>query len=200
MLTTHAQSLETAGILEAITALKDDFGSKFDGVLAAVNGIKSDFKDFSGRLGQAGDRIGGVEDDVAGHKTKIEALEKKVSEHTSKMDDLENRNPRSNLRLVNLLERVKKGNAVAFLEKWLPDALGPETFPAPLIIERAPISQITGRAAFLCSTSHDNEVLTFSRQGLPCGPVVTTFNAGHGDRGAEKKERDTFTEQEVLKP
>ncbi|KAJ8416962.1 hypothetical protein AAFF_G00328400 [Aldrovandia affinis] len=130
-------NLEAAGILEAITALEDDFSSKFDGVLTAINGIKSDFKHFSGRLGQAEDRIGDIEDSVAGHKTKIASLEKKVSELTSKMDDVENRNRRSNLRLVNLPERVEKGNAVAFLEKWLPDALGLETFPAPLIIERA---------------------------------------------------------------
>ncbi|KAK5866133.1 hypothetical protein PBY51_020347 [Eleginops maclovinus] len=46
------QTLETADILEAIAALKDDFGTKFDGVMTAINGIKSDIKDFSGRLGQ----------------------------------------------------------------------------------------------------------------------------------------------------
>lgn len=38
---------------------------------------------------------------------------------------------------MNLLEKVEKVNAVAFLEKWLPDILDLETFPAPLIIERA---------------------------------------------------------------
>lgn len=38
-----------AGILEAIAALKNNFGSKFDRVLTAINGIKLDIKDFSGR-------------------------------------------------------------------------------------------------------------------------------------------------------
>lgn len=134
---TDAQTLGAAGILEAITALRDNFSSKFDSGLTAINGIKSDFKDFSARLGQAEDWIGDTEDDIVGHKTKIASLEKQVSELTSKMDDLENRNRRSNLRLVNLPEKTKKGNAVVFLEKWLPDVLGPETFPGPLIIERA---------------------------------------------------------------
>lgn len=60
-----------------------------------------------------------------------------MSELTSNMDDLENRSRRSNLRLVNLPEKVEKGNAAAFLEEWLPDFLGPETFPAPLVIEIA---------------------------------------------------------------
>ncbi len=108
MLVTDEQAPVVAGILEAITALKkNDFGR----VLTAINGIKSDFKDFSGRLGQAENRISDVEDDIAGEKTKIAALEKRVSELTSKIDDLENRNRRSNLRLVNLPEKVEKGNA-----------------------------------------------------------------------------------------
>jgi len=137
MLTTDAHSPGTAGILEAISALKNDFSSKFDGVLTAINEIKSDFKDFSGRLEQAENRIGDMEDDISNDKTRITILEKQVSELTSKVDDLENRSRRSNLRLVNLPEKVEKGDAAAFLEKWLPDALGPETFPDPLIIERA---------------------------------------------------------------
>lgn len=137
MLASDEQTQETTGILEAIKALKNDFGSKFDGVLTAIHEIKSDFKDFSGRLVQAENRIGDVEDEIAGEKTKIAALEKRVSELTSKVDDLENRSRRSNLRLVNLPEKIEKGNAAAFLENWLPTVLGPETFPAPLIIERA---------------------------------------------------------------
>ncbi len=137
MLTTDMSASAAEGILEAIAALKKDIGSKFDGVLTVINGIKSDFKDFAARLEQAEDRIGNIEDDIAGEKTKTAMLEKQVSELTSKVDDLENRSRRSNLRLVNLPEKVEKGNAVAFLEKWLPDVLGPETFPAPLVIERA---------------------------------------------------------------
>lgn len=43
MLTT-VQAPGARGILEAIAALKNDFGSKFDGVLTALNEIKSDFK------------------------------------------------------------------------------------------------------------------------------------------------------------
>lgn len=65
------------------------------------------------------------------------AIEKQVFELTSKVDDLENRSSCSNLRLVNLPEKVEKGNAAAFLEKWIPDVLIPEEFPVPLVIERA---------------------------------------------------------------
>ncbi|KAI3365135.1 hypothetical protein L3Q82_010103 [Scortum barcoo] len=95
MLTSDVQTPGAAGILEAIAALKNDFGSKVDGVLTAINEIKSDFKDFAGRLEQAEDRIGDIEDDIVGEKTKIAKLEKQVSELTSKVDDLENRSPTS---------------------------------------------------------------------------------------------------------
>lgn len=88
ILTTVEQTPGAVGILEAIVALKNDFGTKFDGVLAAINRIKSDFKDFSGRLEQAEDCIGDIEDGLAGEKTKIATLEKQLSELTSKMDDL----------------------------------------------------------------------------------------------------------------
>lgn len=111
--------------------------------MTAINGFKSDIKDFSGaqfqgRLGQAGDQISDMEDALASEKTKVLALEKQACELTSKINCLENRNHRSNLEDWWISRRkLKKGNAAAFLEKWLPDILGPETFPAPLIIEAA---------------------------------------------------------------
>lgn len=58
MLTTDVHASGAVGILEAIAALKNEFSSKFDGVLTAINEIKSDFKDFSGRPEQAENRIG----------------------------------------------------------------------------------------------------------------------------------------------
>lgn len=108
MLTSDMQAPGEAGTLEAITALKKDFTSKFDRVLTAINEIKSVFKDFAGRLGQAEDQIGDMEDVIASEKTKVVALEKQVCELTSKIDDLENRNRRSSLRLVNLPGRKLK--------------------------------------------------------------------------------------------
>lgn len=43
----------------------------------------------------------------------------------------------ANLRIVNMPEKMEGDDAVAFLEKWLPEALGPATFPMPTIMERA---------------------------------------------------------------
>lgn len=67
----------------------------------------------------------------------MEEASKHIAFLTRKLDDHENCLRRSNLRLVNLTKKVESPDAVAFLEKWLLETLGPETFPAPPIIERA---------------------------------------------------------------
>ena len=64
---------------------------------------------------------------------------------TLKLDDLENRDRRSNLRLIGLPENTENGDAAAFLQNWLPEVLGPDTFPCPVIIERA--HRLPGRQA-----------------------------------------------------
>lgn len=151
----------TAGILGAIAALKKDIASKLDGVLTVTNGIQSDLKDFATRLEQAEDRIGNIEDDFTGEKTKTAVLEKQGAELTAKIDDLENRSRRSNLRLVNLPEKVERGNAVAFLEKLLPDILRLETLPVPMVIESA--HRLPGAQH---SSDDDIEVFKFQQENL----------------------------------
>lgn len=52
------------------------------------------------------------------------------------MIDLEARSRRSNLRLVNLPEKEEGEDACMFLEKWIPEVLGP-TAPNNFTLERA---------------------------------------------------------------
>ncbi len=81
--------------------------------------------------------ISNVENSVNLENNKMEEAAKHIAFLTHKLDDLENRLRRSNRRLVNLSEKVENLDAVAFLEKWQLETLGPEIFPAPPIIERA---------------------------------------------------------------
>ncbi|KAL3975004.1 hypothetical protein ACER0C_023630 [Sarotherodon galilaeus] len=83
---------------------------------------QKDVQDFSMRMEGAEKRISSVEDTVNSEKGKTEALVKQVALLTNKLEDLENRS---------------RNDAVAFLEKWLPEALGPATFPRQPLIERA---------------------------------------------------------------
>uniref|UniRef100_A0A8C6LL39 Uncharacterized protein n=1 Tax=Nothobranchius furzeri TaxID=105023 RepID=A0A8C6LL39_NOTFU len=88
---------------------------------AGQENVKRDVQDFSLRMDGAEKRISNVEDDVNSEKGKTEALVKQVALLTDKLEDLENRSRRSNLRLVNVPEKIEGNDAVAFLEKWLID-------------------------------------------------------------------------------
>lgn len=124
-------------VIQKLDLMRSDFATKIDGVLNAIRDVKKDVKDFAGRMDMAEERISNVEDTVNMERGKMEEVAKRLTFLSQKLDDLENRSRRSNLRLVNLPEKVENPDAVAFLEKWLPEVLGPTTFSTPPVIERA---------------------------------------------------------------
>lgn len=67
----------------------------------------------------------------------VATLQKQVDYLTAKAEDQENRSRHNNLRLINLPEGAEGRDAATFLERWLPEALGTDSFPYPLFIERA---------------------------------------------------------------
>lgn len=124
-------------VIQILDGIRNDFSTKLDVVLSAIQDVKRDVQDFSVRMDGAEMRISSVEDAINSEKGKIDALVKQVALLTNKLEDLENRSRRSKLRLVNVPEKIEGHDAVAFLEKWLPEALGPATFPRQPLIERA---------------------------------------------------------------
>ena len=114
--------------------MRVDFSTKLKGVLRGISEVKRDLQAYSSRLDEAEECISMVEDTAV--KTTTEKLEKQVADLNSKLNSLENHH-RSNLRLVNLPEKVENGDSFAFLWRWLPEALGPDNVPDPLRIERA---------------------------------------------------------------
>ncbi len=128
---------QESAILEAIHSLKSDFAVRFDGLLQAINGVQCDLKFLTTRVTETEDRVGTEEDNVSELQTQNAKLKTAIESLSLKIDDLENRSRRSNLRLVGLPEKIEGKDMVAFLEKLLPEILGPENFPGPLVIERA---------------------------------------------------------------
>lgn len=124
-------------VMKAIADMKTFFSSKFEGVLNAIQEIKNDISEFGGRISEAEHRISETEDNVEKLQKTVNVMEHQIATLTSDLDDLENRNRRCNLRLVNLPEKVEGKDAVNFLEKWLSDVFGASTFPSPVVIERA---------------------------------------------------------------
>ena len=124
-------------ILTAIRALKDDFVARFDGLLNAMQGLKADVKAITVRVMGAEDRISTNQDDITSLLANNVAMKATIKELAVKVDDLENRSRRSNLRQVGVPEGSEGTDRCMFLEGWLPKVLGADTFPGPLIIERA---------------------------------------------------------------
>lgn len=117
--------------------IRNDFSSKISEVLEAIQDVKKDVHDFSSGLDEAEGRISNVEDVVNTEKVKSDTLFKQVTFLTKKLDELGNRSRRSNLRIVNMPEKTEGNDAVAFLEKWLPEVLGPVTCLSTPLIEKA---------------------------------------------------------------
>uniref|UniRef100_A0A3P9MU56 L1 transposable element RRM domain-containing protein n=1 Tax=Poecilia reticulata TaxID=8081 RepID=A0A3P9MU56_POERE len=111
-------------ILVALESLKSEFSSKLDDLLVTLQDMKQEMKDYNERMSRAEDRISSAEDEVA-------------NLHANKLIDLETRSRLKNLRLVNLPEGAEGSDLCAFLEKWIPKALGREKLQTSLSLERA---------------------------------------------------------------
>lgn len=132
-----SQDKSSGEILSAINNLKkdlkEDFASKFNTVIHSIQSIEGELKQYSGRLTEAEERLGAVEDDASA----LNKTTKQLRQQEAKMEDLENRSRRSNVRLIGLPENDQGKDACTFLEKWIPEILGAGSFAAPLAIERA---------------------------------------------------------------
>lgn len=123
-------------ILDAIRSLRADMEKHSADTLEAIRSVKGDVQAHSRRLDEAEERISRTEDDVASLQGKVQQLEQTVADLSNKITSYEDRNRRSNLRLVGLPEKSEDKDMCGFLEKWLTDALG-DCFTSPPIIERA---------------------------------------------------------------
>lgn len=126
---THA-----AAEAKANNKMKCVFSSKIDGVLTAIQDIKTEIHDFAGRLSEAEHRISNTEDGV-GDLQKVQTLGTQVETPSARLDDLENRHRRNNLRLVNLPEKAEGADAVKFLVEWLCEVFE-DSLSGLVIIER----------------------------------------------------------------
>lgn len=125
-------------IMKAIAEMKVELHKKIDGILTSVRVIENGIKVCEDRLDLAEIRISGAEDDVNVLKVQPQKLETSIKELTERTEMAESRSRLSNLRIINLPEKAEGEDACAFLETWLPEALGLAMGPlhSPLTIER----------------------------------------------------------------
>lgn len=108
-------------VLAAISSMKTEFTSRFDGVMAAIESMRREINECTERVSQTELRISTAEDDVAGLQAKVNTLESKNKTLEDKLLDLETRSRLNNLRLVGLPEGAEGHDPCAFLEKWIPE-------------------------------------------------------------------------------
>ncbi|KAI4785628.1 hypothetical protein KUCAC02_037649 [Chaenocephalus aceratus] len=100
LIASSAQAESNGKILEAIHSLRADVTTRNDEILAAISEIKTDLSSYSGRLTQAEDRIGETEDNVTVLHNTVNGMEKVITALTEKVDDLENRDRRDKVRVM----------------------------------------------------------------------------------------------------
>lgn len=134
---TEAQEAPTNhDILRAINLLKEDMNKQSADMMKAIQDIKGDMQSLTERTGETEVRISQVEDDVTSLQSKVKSLEKTVEVLCDRVAEQEDRNRRSNLRLVGLPEKSEGADLCGFLETWLRETLG-EDFPSVQYVERA---------------------------------------------------------------
>lgn len=121
-------------LTENITKVIDE---KVNTVLSAINDQTVQFQALVERVGEAEERIAGVENSTESLHATVAVLQKKVNEMTAHIDDLENRGRRCNLRLLGLPEGTEGSDPVRFFEKWLPDYLKITTKAGRIKLDRA---------------------------------------------------------------
>lgn len=82
-------------------------------------------------------RVSILEDDLNPLKREMSTRREQMANYQIKIDEMENRMRRKNVRIVGLPERSEGPDPTVFLEKWLKDLFGEQSFSALFALERA---------------------------------------------------------------
>lgn len=145
-------SLQT--LWDAIQQIKTDmlthFDVKTDSIHYSLSSIQNSLSTLGDQVNLLEQRVGANEDNVQASITRIQQLEKDNFYLIDKVDDLENRNRRSNLRFIGVQESVEGNDITGFMSRLIPQLLGQDNFPTPLVIEwahRSPTVRQNDRAS-----------------------------------------------------
>lgn len=175
----HETDRETAtdstAILSAIQTMNNGMNDRFNSLEATLSQLQT-------ALSETTSRIADLESVKAEHEGRISDLEASCQEILSankalraKLDDLEGRSRRQNIKIVGLPENVESGRPTEFVEKFIPNLLGADNFPAGIKVDRAhrtgPLPPKGGRPRILIAKIHHYPVkemiLRLARQHSP---------------------------------
>ena len=99
--------------------------------------IHQDIRKTVERVTTLEERVSTVEDTLYPFEKELRGLQEKTNQQAAKLDEIEDRLRRNNVRVIGLPERSEGSNTISFMEGWLRDIFGPDTFSSFFSIERA---------------------------------------------------------------
>lgn len=118
-------------VLLVVNTCKHSLGDLCDqmrGIKEELSLVRHELQKTVERITAAEGRISQIEDDLHPMKQEVKVLKDQMSKVAEKMDEMENRLRRDNVRLVGLPEKSEGLNPIAFLENWVIEVFGKETF------------------------------------------------------------------------
>ena len=160
-------------LLKASRESKEDLLAHIDkkttDIQTSLTKIENSLSTLSEQVQELETRVGANEDNINEYCSRTEKLEKQLDFLKEKADDLENRSRRSNVRIINIPEKMEGRDVAGFLEQLIPKLLDSDNFPSPIVIERAHrVGKVSDRprpiiAKFL-NFSHKEKVLRLARE------------------------------------
>lgn len=82
-------------------------------------------------------RMSTIEDDVAPLQSEVRHVQSLTSAHAAKLEDMEDGLRRNNVQAVGIPERDEGKNPEAFINRWLTETFGRDSFSQMFAVERA---------------------------------------------------------------
>lgn len=117
----------------AITALTPEI----KGVKLEVNLVRHDMQKLHDRTAALEGRMSNVEDEVVPLQRELHHVQSYTAGNTVCIEDIENRLRRNNVRAMGIPEKAEGKNLVAFIENWLTNTFGEDSFSKMFTVERA---------------------------------------------------------------
>lgn len=110
-------------ILRSVNESLGKLETKVDNMMKSIDDVAATTTALVARQAEAETRISQLEDDIAPIKDRVDALEKVNKELKDKVSELECRQRRKNIRLLNLKESIEGNDPLAFFEVFIPKLL-----------------------------------------------------------------------------
>lgn len=114
-----------------------DLCEQMKGVKEDLTLVRQDLQKTAERTTVLEGRVSQIEDDISPLIKEVKSMKEQISKHASKMEEMENRSRRDNVRLVGLPEKSEGPNPIEFLENWLVELFGKDSFSVRFSIVRA---------------------------------------------------------------